>query len=611
MKQKNYFRYLTFMVMMGCLSFTLGSCNDDSDEGGSTGVSVVTGLVTDYYNSPLAGVTVTVSDSEVTATTGTDGTYTLNGISIGKHIITYAKTNYQQVSITITDKHFKGGNSAVVNATMEYAAAKITGTIVDAQNNNAPLADVKVSISETQSTLSASDGTFIIENLPLDAYTVTFEKSGYSTIIKKIGIDQFVDGTATLPIVMGGKELLRGKTLDDLLNADTWYYNEYRGGGNAVEYPHWDWACDYMCTLDYVGAWEEQNEGTTLQIRNNAAEQSNPANIDVFDSYVYGLKKITADNNILTLQVRTHSTSADAPVYFGVQVIDLSVAEPEAVKVGDNRTLDNTTDIYSNIDFDLSDYIGKEVIVAIGTYRAKTGDYWKQLAIRRMAFAKTKLEDWSWLPGTPINDELADWKLTREMVRSTMPQKKTSFTGITQFDGEKSKENRQAAYGSWRQNSHIAAEWSFVPRKKDPEVFPSEGYLIKTRGDAAVNTREPEAYYYAKFSIAAGRDKLTFKTRNFSSTNYIYFKLTAIDENCNVTHVLPSEANPAQGEPAADGCYKFIHEDGNAGSPHKYATFVYDLSQFDGKNVVLVLGIYKGAADGDENKMVIYSLDLK
>ena len=58
-----------------------------------------------------------------------------------------------------------------------------------------------------------------------------------------------------------------------------------------------------------------------------------------FDSYTYGSKKITEDNKILSLRIRTHNADDKTPVYFGVQVVDLSAAEPVAVKVGETQTL--------------------------------------------------------------------------------------------------------------------------------------------------------------------------------------------------------------------------------------------------------------------------------
>jgi hypothetical protein len=588
---------------MVCL---VSSCSDDDENTGTQLYGTVTGIVTDDLSSPLSGVTVTVDDTDITATTNTQGTYSLEDVPVGTHIITFTKEDYQTVSVTVTAAKFNEDLMATINPYMEYAAAKIRGMVMDAKANDTPLAGVTVSISSQIKTTTSSNGTFEISNLPLANYTVTFEKAGYATIVKSAPIEGFVDGITTINIRMGDKEILRNLTIDDLKQAEKWYYNEYRGGRNSESYPHWDWACDYMCTLNFQGAWDEQNEGTTLQIRNSADEQkTNPADLEMFDSFVYGSKAVTSDNNIMTLQIRTHSASDDAPVYYGVQVVDLTEANPQAKLIGGIRTLNSET--YVSVPVDLSEYIGKEVIIAIGTFRQQAGDYWKQLVLRRIAFAKEAVEGWGWLPGTEVPG-LEDWKMTIEMIRSTMPQTKTSFTGLSPIRGNR--DNYKDAYRSWRDVAHIGAEWSFMPIRKDPEVFPSEGFLIKTRGGNNVSTTVPESYFYAKFAITTGKDQLTFKTRNFSS-NATFFKITAIQEDGTITHLQPISNTAAQAEAAADGCWKFVHQDGGSNNPEAYASFVYDLSQFDGQNVVIVLGVYKGEANGDENKLVINSISLE
>jgi hypothetical protein len=300
--------------------------------------------------------------------------------------------------------------------------------------------------------------------------------------------------------------------------------------------------------------------------------------------------------------VRTHDADETEPAYFGVQVIDLSAAEPTAVKIGENRTYGSGD--YADFEFDLSDYVGKEVIVAVGIYRASTGDYWKQLVLRAIRFADRKVENWDWLPGTEV---VEGWKLTEEMVRSTMPHTKNSFTGISPVSGNR--DNYVDAYRAWRDVDHIAAEWSFVPLKKDPEVFPAEGYIIKTRNTPEVNTQVPESYLYAKFSIASGSNQLTLNTRNFSE-NYTYFKITAIEEDGTVTHVAPQSNTAQEASAADDGCWKFKHENGSADNPEGYASFVYDLSQFDGSNVVIALGVYNGEPETGENKLAIHSVEM-
>ena len=56
---------------------------------------------------------------------------------------------------------------------------------------------------------------------------------------------------------------------------------------------------------------------------------------------------------------------------------------------------------------------------------------------------------------------------------------------------------------------------------------------------------------------------------------------------------------------------KLIHESGSADSPEDYAHFTYDLSEFNGQNVVVTLAVFKGEDNGDENKLSIHSINVK
>ncbi|MDR3366109.1 MAG: carboxypeptidase-like regulatory domain-containing protein [Prevotellaceae bacterium] len=611
MKTSKFLRAFALVALLGSTATMISSCKEDETPSEDSKVGTVSGTVTDVdSNEPVEGVTVAVSGVEGTVATGSDGKYTVANVSIEAHTVSFSKTGWLPTSVTVAASKFNADKVATVNVTLQNASAKIQGTVTDALNNSAPLADVAVSIGVAGSDTTGADGTYAIENLIVEAYTATFSKTGYPAITRTIAAADFVDGVATVDVEMGSPELLPGKTYFDLLEADKWYYNEYRGGGDADAYPHWDWACNYMCALSFEGAWAEQWEGTTLQIRNDeaAGHRNNPADLEVFDSYVYGAKKITADNKILSLRVRTHNADEAAPAHFGVQVVDLSAATPEAKKVGENRTYGS--EVYTDYEFDLSEYVDKEVVIAVGIYRAATGDYWKQLVLRAIRFASAKVEGTSWLPGTEV---VEGWKLTQEMVRSTMTNANKKFTGIS--DGSANRnvsmtEGYPVVYRSWRATHHIGYEWSFVPLHKDPEVTPSEGYLIKTRGsEASVNTVEPEAYYYSKFAIAAGNNQLTLKTRNFGS-NYTFFKLTAITEAGAVTHIAPVSNTATEASAAENGCWKFKHGSGGRDNPEEYASFVYDLSQFNGSNVVLAFGVYKGEANGNESKLVFYSIEL-
>lgn len=592
--------------MLCSVAFLAASCSDDKSGDEAPGYGTVSGVVTDELQTPIEGVAIIVEKTEISATSDASGAFTLTNVPMESRIVTFAKDGYQKTSVTVTAAKYDATSKATLAVEMVFADARIAGFVGDAANNGAPMAGVTVSLGTSQSVTTGDDGMFEFKNLVLGSYTLSFAKNGFTTVTKQLTLNDFVAGVANVEILMGGEEILRGLTKYDLEEADKWFYNEYRGGRNAEEYPHWDWACDYLCTLDFRGDWEEQNEGTTLRIRNNGDEQKNPADQTMFDSFVFGSKLITADNCYMTLESRTHSASSDDPAYFGVQVIDLSASEIKPQLIGGMKTL--ASEDYKAFVFDLRDYIGKEVIVAIGTFRMRTGDYWKQFVIRRIAFTKEEIPTlWAWLPGEEL-DELSGWRLTAEMIRSTMPHTKKSFTGISPISGDR--DNYCDAYRSWRTVAHIGHEWSFVPVNKDPEVFPSEGFIIKTRGGSNVSTRVPEAYFYSKFAIASGCDKLTLRARNFSS-NATFFKLTAITEDGIVTHLAPAKVKANMWENAENGCIKFMHEDGGAGNPDDYARFEFDLSAFDGQNVLLTLGVFKGEENGDENKLSIHSIVLE
>ncbi|MCD7970107.1 MAG: carboxypeptidase-like regulatory domain-containing protein [Alistipes sp.] len=585
-------------MLIGLFAVATVSCSDD-DENGNVGYGTVTGIVTDYEDTPLDGVTVSVQDMDATATTASDGSYTIQNVPMDSRVITFTKLQYQTTSATLTADRYVNG-TAMISVSMDYANGVISGTVYDARSNYAPLSGVTVTLGN-EITQTASDGTYKFEYLSIDDYDLVFSKENYNDVERTIYATDFVDGVAVLDVNLGEDILLPGKTIYELQNADKWYYNEYRGGRNAQEYPHWDWSVDYMCALDFWGNWEEQNEGTTLRTRNDGSEQNNPADMDNFDSYVYGSKLITADNYVLSLNVRTHNADAASPAYFGVQVIDLSDANPSMVKL---NTYTHGSDSYSDYDFDLSAYIGKEVIIAVGIYRAETGDYWKQLCLRAIRFAHEKVEGYGWLPGTQV---ISGMQLPIEAVRSTMPHTKKSFTGLGSITGFDSGSSWQA-YREYREIDHVALEWAFVPLLKDPEPHPSEGYLIKTRSNELPNTMIPEAYLYAKFNIEPGCNNLNFRTRNFSN-DPTYFKLLAITMDGSYEAIDPY-TYPAGATNEADGCWSFVHQSGGGSNLDDYALFQYDLSKFNGQEVLLVISVHNGQQNGTENKLVMRHIEL-
>ena len=599
---KTFFKTCLVTAVLGSFVLAGTSCQKDETPAGE-GNGTITGTVTNADGDPIDGVSVSASNTESTATTGADGTYTLSNVPVATLSVTFEKEGYQTNSITVPASRFSNG-TATVNATLTVAGAKITGTVLDGENGNAPLEGATVTLNNGTSATTDAEGAFTIENLTVRDYTLTVSAEGYiesSITVAEADFDN-EETTATVSVTLYKTVLLPGLTLTDLQNADIWYYNEYKGGRNGDNYPMFDWSSDYMATLDFRGAWAEQNEGTAIQIQNNEEQQSNPADHNNFDSFVFGRKMITDDNKIMSLKIRNFKENEQSvDTEYGVTVIDMTAAEPSAVKLGENKTINSES--YVDVEFDLSEYIGKEIVIAIGTYRAETGNYFRQLCIRRIAFASTAVKEWDWLPGTEVSG-LDGWHMTEEMVRSTMANSKyTTFTGVSKVSG--SRDEYATAYQSWRGLGHIAAEWSLVPVNKDAEPFPTEGFVIKTRGNVTPNLDTPESYFYIKYPVEAGKNQMTLKARSFSEANSTWFRLTVIDEDMTVTHILPASHKADSYSEEDENFVKFNHRNGTADAPDGYATFTYDLSEFNGKEVILALGVYAGEQNGDENKLCI------
>ena len=139
MKQLKKLKVFGLMAMLISMVIMASSCSDDDTGGRALSYGKVTGVVTDDLSSPLEGVTVLVDGSGITAApdgpqtpTNSQGVYTLENISIGTHIITFTKADYQTVSVTVVAGKFNEEQVAEVSPKMEYAAAKIKGKVVDA-----------------------------------------------------------------------------------------------------------------------------------------------------------------------------------------------------------------------------------------------------------------------------------------------------------------------------------------------------------------------------------------------------------------------------------------------------------------------------------------------
>lgn len=610
MKFKSIFKAFMLAAVSCGLGFATVACTEDGPGEEDVSYGTLQGSVQDETGSPLSDVNVTVQGVEGSVLTDASGAYVYSDVPVRTQLVTFSKDGYGTVGVTVQKSSFVDG-VVEINASLPVVNAKISGIVLNGKTGQ-PFAGVTVSNGSKESVTDAQ-GNFLIDEITINNYSLTFSADGVKSITKTVTKDMFVNSTAELgEIYLGGDELLGSLTAEELKDADTWYYNEYRGGkGNGGGYV--DWSVVYMSTLSYVGQWENQNEGCTLQIRNGDSDKSNPADLENFDSFLYGKKLITEDNKVLTIMCRTHNAETKH-VRWGVRVLDITdPVNPASELIGGVRDFSNTN--YENTSIDLSSYVGKEIIIAIGIFRAETGDYYNQFVMRKLSFAPSANSGDDYLSGTAVAG-LEGWHMTQEMVRSTMPNGNTAFTGIppTEFpsDGDGAK-NYGGGYQCFRNTAqpHIIASWAYMYVNKDAEPQNKDGFTIKTRSDAGVNTLVPESYIYSKFSIEEGANRITFNIRN-GADSYTFMKLAAITMDGTVTYIEPdADFSAVEASAADDGCWKFKNNQGNVGRPDQYASFTYDLSRFNGQDVMLCYGVFKGEENGDENKIIFYSIELK
>lgn len=609
---------LLVSILAGMIPVSFSCKDEDAGGSGATLKSAISGIVMDTQGNPLPDVVVTLKGTDtkraVAATTNSaaDGSFSFSDVPATNQFLTFEKDGYALVGITVPSARLQAG-AVTLSPILEFANAVIKGRILDAQNGNAPLAGVAVSIGSRNVT-TGQDGTFLFEHLTLQEYTLSCTKAGCAPFVKTLTADMFgTDGMITVAdISMGGKELLRGLTAQDLKDAPAWYVNEYRGGygrgGGRI-----DWSASFMSCqfFKWSGNYEMQNEGCTLRIRNEENDRSNPADLVNFDTFTYGRKLITEDNRTMSVFARCHQATNEDPVYWGVQAIDLSAADPVTELIGGVQQ--HPSGDYMTFQFDLSKYIGKEVVIAIGHFRAKTGDYWNQFCIAHVSFAPSVTEGDEYLPGTEV-EGLEGWHMTEEMVRSTMPNTRSHFIGYT-LSGLDIQTKSHPAYFFWGGTGHIASEWAFQYVGKDIEPTLDDGILIKTRSGAKADYDLPESYFYSKFAISGGHNKFLLKIRNFDASVPTTFKFTVIQENGTATFQDPVEHTAVFAGKVDDGngCWQFMHEKGGQSNPEDYATFEYDLSAFNGEEIMVCIGVHKGVTPGQggEQKLCFYSIDIQ
>ncbi len=599
---------LALLLPVSCVRQEQRGWWDDS----SVGELTFSGVVTDTFGNVLEDVDICFRGTNMerelrhVAFSDWDGTYRIENVPSNARYITFSLPGYATVAITIDPKRFAQGGEIELSPVLEFSNAVIRGRVLSAVDGQ-PLSGVRVDCGLAVAT-SDADGFYEIASLPLKDYTLTYTVADGSTYTREVAMGDFTDSRVELSdLRLGGGEILPGMKWQQLADAPVWYSNNYHGSTGFGGINHW--SVGYLSAFPWVGDYRYEAEGCALV---NIAEGYEDPDPDQFIAYTYGRKRIEEGNKIFNIDMRTHYATASQPAVFGLKVLNLTDGATACDDLGRGSYASSE---YSTFSFDLSRYVGKEVVLAFGIYWTEK-DYHQ--VSRRFCFAPRKLSVDEYLPGTPVDG--AQWPgFTRENLTSLTENPGRVFSGLNfslnSGDGDHGacrvhNPGGEQGFSLWAGTNQMMMSWSLQYVSKEVEPVNEQGYTLKTRSGVGSDYYTPESYIYSRFHITEANDRLHLWLRTFSSANPTVFKVTAVPLASCKAQALSPESNTADtAVQAASGCWSFVHERGN-GNPAEYAEFVYDLSAYLGQDIVLAVGVHKGNTSGGEQKLCFCRIEM-
>lgn len=426
----------------------------------------------------------------------------------------------------------------------------------------------------------AEKNVWILENLTMAQameagdLTVTFTDDGslvniYEAVNKgTLSGSDYADGQAKISVSLVERDILPGLTLSEMKNATVLSYDYYQGyrAHNILR----------SFAKSNPLRSEEQNEGDTIRVIENSEKSETE-----FNGYIYGVRTISEATKIMTVNMRTHDTNNDT--IFGVMVVDLESGARELI--GDLRKSRQNT--YSDFTFDLTEYVGKRVLIATGIFYTDACTRWDvQYVIHHIRFCELG----------------SDWGSTVDTLAGNL-LKNTDVAGqsINDFVGSANDKD---------ESNYIFSKWGTASKNfesADYEVSASEGALIKTRNDE-LNV-ENCVFLYSKFAIAEQNSYLRFKARGFGGNipelAVTVYSLGAGGEVVEQIITPDISAFDLNGNLVTDMGGGWIS---GTWSTDNYTQFKWDLSDFEGENVVIMIGLRNTL--GGENKIAIQEIHL-
>ena len=534
------------------------------------------------------------------------GTYSLTldaSVTEGTLEVSYDNTGIADPTKQLVESTFS------LNSIKDYGNAAWSPTL--SQNSNAAQTiNVTISIDSTEALLTddqaeevtvklgndhtfsyAGEGVWKLEGLTMAEamaagdLTVTFAEEGTLANIYEavnegtLSGSDYANGQADISVSLVERDILPGLTLSEMKSATVLSYDYYQGL----------WAHNVFRNFAKSEGIrsQEQNEGDTIQTETTRATSETE-----FNGYIYARKTITNENKTMIVSMRTHNTSI--ATRFGVMVVDLTTGARELV----GGMLSSTANSYTDQVFDLSAYVGKEVLVSTGIFYTQACDNalpdgeQLQYVIESIRFVSAAA-DWK-------TDSAENWDATVDTIAGNLlANESVAANSMTYFQGANNDSGNK---------NYIFKTWGAVSKGQDyAGIEPvGEGAMIKTRNGSS-DTSDNRAFLYAKFTITEETSYLWLNARRFSGSNHVGSALTVYTADGG-TVVAPDSTNfvmPSGGECEVESDNWIKWHDGDSG----YAYLKWDLSSYIGQTVVLVIGV-RNTYNSDEGKMAIQEIHL-
>lgn len=534
------------------------------------------------------------------------GTYSLTldaSVTTGTLEVSYDNTGIADPTKQLVESTFS------LNSIKDYGNAAWSPTL--SQNSNAAQTiNVTITIDSTEALLTddqaeevtvklgndhtfsyAGEGVWKLEGLTMAEamaagdLTVTFAEEGTLANIYEavnegtLSGSDYANGQADISVSLVERDILPGLTLSEMKSATVLSYDYYQGL----------WAHNVFRNFAKSEGIrsQEQNEGDTIQTETTRATSETE-----FNGYIYARKTITDGNKTMIVSMRTHNTSI--ATRFGVMVVDLTTGARELV----GGMLSSTANSYTDQVFDLSAYVGKEVLVSTGIFYTQACDNalpdgeQLQYVIESIRFVSAAA-DWK-------TDSAENWNATVDTIAGNLlANESVAANSMTYFQGANNDSGNK---------NYIFKTWGAVSKGQDyAGIEPvGEGAMIKTRNGSS-DTSDNRAFLYAKFTITEETSYLWLNARRFSGSNHVGSALTVYTADGG-TVVAPDSTNfvmPSGGEYEVESDNWIKWHDGDSG----YAYLKWDLSSYIGQTVVLVIGV-RNTYNSDEGKMAIQEIHL-